>query len=95
MADTKSSSEKDMSSRSTIPVRLAAALLLHEGEISFAEIRALPFVEDQSYALAIADILAQRFRVERAERRVAQSDSQYEDVIRLLPPASGSKIAAR
>ena len=84
-----------MSINSTIPVRLAAALLLHEGEISFGEIRALPFVEDESYALAIADILARSFRVERSERRVAQSESQFEDVIRLLAPVSGSKITAK
>lgn len=78
-----------MSSNSTIPVRLAAALLLREGEISFGEIRARPFVDDDSYELAIADILAQSFKVERSERRVVQSESQYEDVIRLLVPASG------
>lgn len=75
---------------SAIPTRLAAALLLARGEISFGEIRALPLVEDEKFALAIADILAQSFRVERSERRVDQSASQFEDVIRLLAsPAEG------
>lgn len=75
---------------SAIPTRLAAALLLARGEISFGEIRALPLVEDEKFALAIADILAQSFRVERSERRVDQSASQFEDVIRLLAsPAAG------
>ena len=79
-----------MVNHSAIPTRLAAALLLARGEISFAEIRALPLVEDERFALAIADILAQRFKVERSERRVDQSTSQFEDVIRLLsPPATG------
>ena len=75
---------------SAIPTRLAAALLLARGEISFGEIRALPLVEDEKFALAIADILAQSFRVERSERRVDQSASQFEDVIRLLAsPTAG------
>lgn len=75
---------------SAIPTRLAAALLLARGEISFGEIRALPLVEDERFALAIADILARSFKVERSERRVGQSTSQFEDVIRLLsPPATG------
>ena len=80
-----------MSVYSTIPTRLAAALLLDRGEISLGEIRALPLVEDESVALAIADLLAQNFKVERSERRVGQSVSQFEDVIRLLLPVSGSR----
>lgn len=78
---------------STIPTRLAAALLLYRGEISFSEIRELPLVEDERFALAIADILAQNFKVERSERRVNQSASQFEDVIRLLAPPDGDLVA--
>ena len=69
-----------------IPTRLAAALLLKRGEISFGEIRALPFVEDKDFVLAIADVLAQNFEVERYERCIGRSTSQFEDVIRLVTP---------
>ena len=69
---------------SAIPTRLAAALLLDRGEISLGEIRALPLVEDEDFALAIADILAYKFKVERYERQVGRSASQFEDVIRLI-----------
>ena len=71
---------------SMIPTRLAAALLLKRGEISLGEIRALPFVEDKDFVLAIADVLAQNFDVERYERCVGRSTSEFEDVIRLVTP---------
>ena len=72
-----------MADYSMIPTRLAAALLPKRGEISFGEIRALPLVEDEDFVLAIADVLAQNFEVERYERRSA---SQFDDVIRLVTP---------
>ncbi len=74
----------EMANRSVIPTRLAAALLLDRGEISLGEIRALPLVEDEDFALAIADLLAHRFKVERYERQVGRSVSEFEDVIRLV-----------
>ncbi len=71
---------------SMIPTRLAAALLLQRGEISFGEIKALPLVEDEGFALAVADVLAHHFEVERYERPIGRSTSQFEDVIRLVAP---------
>ena len=76
----------EMMNYSMIPTRLAAALLLKRGEISLGEIRALPLVDDKDFALAIADVLAQNFEVERYERYVGQSASQFDDVIRLVTP---------
>lgn len=73
-----------MTNYSKIPTRLAAALLLQRGEISLGEIRALPLVENEDFALAIADVLAQNFKVERYERYTDQSASQIDDVIRLV-----------
>lgn len=74
-----------MTDYAEIPTRLAAALLLKRGEISLTEIEALPLVDNVDFALAIADVLAQSYRVTRYERVVDQSPSQFEDVIRLAP----------
>ena len=78
--------EIEMVNNSLIPTRLATALLLKRGEISIGEIRALPLVEDEYFALAIADALAQNFNVERYERYTDQPASQCDDVLRLLVP---------
>lgn len=74
----------EMANCSVIPTRLATALLLGRGEISLGEIRALPLVEDEDFALAIADLLAHKFTVECYERQVGRSAAQFEDVIRLV-----------
>lgn len=74
----------EMANSLAIPTRLASALLLGRGEISLGEIRALPLVEDQEFALAIADILARKFKVERYERQIGRSASEFEDVLRLV-----------
>ena len=77
-------SVNEMGHYSAIPTRLAVALLLSRGEISLGEIRALPLVEDEDFALAIADVLARKFKVKRYERQVGRSALQFEDVIRLV-----------
>lgn len=70
-----------------VPTRLAAAILVQHGEISLGEIRALPLVEDQRAALAIADLLAHNFPVTRFGRWEDGAPSyRFEDVIRLLEP---------
>ena len=77
-----------MNNYSTIPARLAAALLLKHGEISFGEIRALPFVEDEQSVLAIADLLAHKYEVTRLCRWEDDAPStRFEDVIRLIRPS--------
>lgn len=72
---------------SAVPARLAAALLLNRGEISLGEIKALPLVDDDNCALAIADMLAQNFTVDRYERRIGGAVREFEDVIRLVAVA--------
>ena len=67
---------------STIAARLAATLLESRGEISLSEIRALPLVDDYEVAVAIADILARDYDIERYERR-SRSPLGFEDVLRL------------
>ena len=68
---------------SSIPTKLAALLLEDVGEISLTEIRALPLVDDDKVALAIADILARDYDIERYERRPSQSQLKIEQVLRL------------
>lgn len=81
-----------MTTDARIPVRLAAALLLKRGEISLEEIKALPMVNDQDFAIMIANILAARFNAELYERNLGESAFQVEDVIRLVaPPALGGR----
>ena len=70
-----------------IPTRLAAALLLKHGEISFGEIRALPWVENEQAVLAIADLLAHKYKVKRLGRWESGAPStRFEDVICLIGP---------
>lgn len=69
---------------SGIPTQLAVALLLRRGEISLQEIKALPLVEDDDHAHAIAQGLATWFEVEYYERQGSESGFQVEDVMRLV-----------
>ena len=69
---------------SSIATRLAATLLTTRGEISIADIRALPLVDDNAVAASIADILARDFELERYQRRVTGLPSGVEDVLRLV-----------
>jgi len=71
---------------------LAAALLLREGAISVSDIAALPDVEDESDALAIASGLMQRFDTYRARQEVNLADNLavWEDVMILRNHPHGS-----
>jgi len=53
-----------------IPFRLALALLLQEGQITISDIEALPFVESERLARAIALSLINRLDVEWDEETV-------------------------
>ena len=84
-----------MHNYSTIPSKLAAALLLKHGEISFGEIRALPLVDDEQAVLAIADLLAHKYEVTRLGRwEIGAPATRFEDVIRLIGPTERSLVAA-
>ena len=83
-----------MHNYSIIPSRLAAALLLKHGEISFGEIRALPLVDDEQAVLAIADLLAHKYEVTRLGRwEIGAPPTRFEDVIRLIGPTERSPVA--
>lgn len=73
---------------SHIPIRIATAILLKNGEISLAEIEGIPFVEDEEYAVANARYLVETFDVVYAERidEEAELDFEIEEVIRLVKP---------
>ncbi len=71
----------------TISTRLAALLLMQDGEIALSDIEALPFVETRERAICVAASLAQSFDVEIYQRRKPTSGSDsWEDVIRLKTP---------
>lgn len=77
-------------------LRLAEALLLKEGEISLDEIAALPFVEDDETAYAIALALVNRLAAEHVHRRAVGDDGciSIEEVIRIRPDDLGMAMAA-
>ena len=63
-------------------LRLAAAVLLHHGEISLAEIEALPFVDTREVAEMLAIELARALGAERIQRRATGAGmSRWEDVM--------------
>lgn len=78
-----------------ISVRLAGALLLHRGELSLGEIRALPFIESDEIAAAVANTLSRAFDVERYERRAGRLSPYWEEVIRLRRPVQAAKHVPR
>ena len=62
--------------------RLAAALLVRQGELSIVDIRALPFVDDDETAALIADDLGRIFNVDIVQRR-SPVGFGWEDVLQL------------
>ena len=87
MRDTKVSLVTEVSRDSRY--RLAAALLLHYGELSLAEIEAIPFVDSLEVAELVADELVRKLGAERFQQRVDQVSSYvWEDFVRL--PATTS-----
>ena len=75
-----------MIEQSAIPTKLAMMLLENFGEITLREIRALPFVNEDIVALAIADILAREYDIETYKRRPSQSSCVIDQVLRLTTP---------
>lgn len=67
-----------------ITLKMAAALLLKEGKLTLSEIEALPFVDSEKLAQAIALSLYNRFDVEWEE-----------DTIRLIKPGLESREAEK
>ena len=73
-----------MTKNLTKQTKLAAALLVKFGEITFAEINALPFVDSEDEALLIVDILRRKFDVEFYDRKIEGTLFDYDSVIRLV-----------
>ena len=73
----------------TINTKLAALLLLQEGEITLDDIEALPFVETPEEAAVIAFTLVRSLDAERYQRKRLEAGlSFWEDVVRLKEPAA-------
>lgn len=66
------------------PAKLAVVLLVKFGEITFAEIKALPFVYSEDDALLIVDLLRRKFDVEFYDREIEGTLFDCDNVIRLV-----------
>jgi hypothetical protein len=68
-----------------VSTKIAAALLMRNREISFSDIRALPFVESDDDVNQILGALLHSFKVERTQRRggVTNGLSVWEDIFEL------------
>lgn len=76
-----------MEALNDVSTRIAALLLLDQGELSLSDIEAIPFVEDPEAALAIALKLQQSFDVETCQQKRTEGNINFwEDVIRLRRP---------
>ena len=73
-----------MTTKSINPANLAAVLLVKRGEITFAEIKALPFVDSEDDALIIVDALRRKFDVEFYDREIKGTLFDCDNVIRLV-----------
>lgn len=72
-----------------IPIKLATALLLNEGQISISDIEALPLVEDEQMAYDIARYLADRFDTYASQREISGAAGfSWEEVLVLRSPAA-------
>jgi hypothetical protein len=68
-------------------IKLAEALLRSEGEITFSEIRAIPFVDDERTANLVVNYLFRNFDVSiEQRRRYDRAGVPIEDVIVLRNP---------
>ena len=65
------------------PAKLAVVLLVKFGEITFTEIKALPFVYCEDDALLIVDLLRRKFDVEFYDREI-EGTLDCDNVIRLI-----------
>ena len=67
-----------------LATKLAAALLLKRGEITLAEIEALPLVDDERAAMRVASHLREMFDTCSRQREMFGADNGgYEEVISL------------
>ena len=68
----------------TLATKIAAAILLNEREITISDIRAIPFIESDEQAMAVAKNLTQIFNVEVEQVMYSSAFMpQWVDVLRL------------
>lgn len=68
-------------------VKLASALLLHYGEVSMEDIRAMPFFASPDESEAVIRYLLATFNVEIYQRRISSYPMlQWEEVIGIRDP---------
>lgn len=73
-----------MTDLESLSTKIAALLLVQRGEITLADIQALPFVDSPERAAAIAARLAAAFPVHTYQRKRSASDAtSWDEVIRL------------
>ena len=71
----------------SLSAKIAALLLVQDGEIKMSDIEALPFVDSREVATLIAKRLIQQFDAEMYPRRTKEAGlSFWEDAIRLKSP---------
>lgn len=67
-----------------IALRVASALLLHQGELSVGDIASLPFVRSADETQAVVDLLLRNYDVEISTRKISSGAiPQWEQLIRL------------
>jgi len=67
-----------------IGFKVASALLLHHGELSVEQIKAMPFFRNSDESKAVIRLLQLKFNVETYTKKVtAQPIPQWEEVMRL------------
>jgi len=70
--------------REDLVFKIAAILLLEKGEISFEDIRAIPFIENQAKVSEVVNYLLREFNAETVQRSVGKKPYlKWERVIRL------------
>ncbi len=68
-----------------IGLRFASALLLHHGEVSVGDIRALPFFTRPDESEAVIKALLENFKVEIYTKKVASWPiPEWEEIIKLI-----------
>lgn len=69
---------------SEMGLKFASALLLHHGEISIEDIKAMPFFSDASESEAVIDSLKRTFNVEVYLKRISSEPiPEWEEVIKI------------
>ena len=79
----------------SLTAKLAALLLLQEGELAMSDIEALPSVDDPEIARDIAQCLIDTFDAEWEQRRIGPAETGFwEAIIRLKEQPTKAKVTS-